>query len=98
MNTETQKHDMTLEQFVSSIMDNLVRSAAVVQRRAGHWEVWAHCGPTLADASSDRVCPAPNVLDFFSLEGAYGFIRQAGYRGTVEVDDSQEVAERPQVP
>jgi len=75
------------QELIAALEASQVRRLAVVQR-AGRWEVWAHLGPTLEDASGDRVDPTR----WDTLDGAYSWIRKIGYRETVEVDDASAIA------
>jgi hypothetical protein len=65
-----------------------VRSIGIV-RRCAWWEVWVRVGQTLAESSSEPIHTAPGgVRQWAAFEAAYTFVRDQGYRGTVEVDDA----------
>lgn len=74
-----------------------VRSVGIVNRSdphaprwdlAGEFEVWIGVGPSKADAGGEPLTLDGEPWCFDTLSIAYDYVRQAGYRGTVEVDDA----------
>ena len=65
-----------------------VRGVGIVHRCA-HWEVWVRVGETLAESRSHPIHTTPGERhQWSSIDAAYTFVRNQGYRGTVEVDDA----------
>ena len=74
--------------FAALLDAGAVRSIGIL-RRCGSWEVWVRVGQTLAESSSEPIHTAPGgVRQWAAFEAAYTFVRDQGYRGTVEVDDA----------
>jgi hypothetical protein len=65
-----------------------VRSVGIVHR-GEQWEVWVRVGQTLAESASHPIHTTPGERHHWSsIDAAYAFVRNQGYRGTVEVDDA----------
>ncbi len=65
-----------------------VRGVGIVHR-GEQWEVWVRVGQTLAESTSHPIHTAPGERHHWSsIDAAYAFVRNQGYRGTVEVDDA----------
>lgn len=78
--------------FAALLRAGAVRSIGIV-RRCGLWEVWVRVGQTLAESSSEPIQTTPGgTRQWVTFEAAYVFVRDQGYRGTVEVDDAIESA------
>ena len=70
----------------------LVRSGAVVaadlMKRGKVWTVWVGVGPTREDASGEPITATKGqVREWADMVRAYEFIRAAGFKGRVEVDE-----------
>lgn len=65
-----------------------VRSVGIVHR-GEQWEVWVRVGQTLAESTSHPIHTTSGERhQWSSIDAAYAFVRNQGYRGTVEVDDA----------
>jgi hypothetical protein len=94
-------HTLHLYPFKMSIdpstLAALLRASAVrsigIVHRCELWEVWVRVGQTLAESSSEPIHhTGGEMCQWASFEAAYAFVRDQGYRGTVEVDDAMESA------
>ena len=78
--------------FAALLRAAAVRSIGIVHR-CELWEVWVHVGQTLAESSPEPIHTTRGELRQWStFDAAYAFVRERGYRGTVEVDDAIESA------
>jgi hypothetical protein len=78
--------------FAELLHAGAVRSIGIV-RRCGVWEVWVRVGQTLAESSSEPIRTTQDGRrQWDTFDAAYAFVRDRGYRGTVEVDDAIESA------
>ena len=78
--------------FAALSSTGAVRSIGIVHRGA-RWEVWVRVGKTLAESASAPIhTTGGDLRQWSTFDAAYGFVREQGYRGTVEVDDASESA------
>jgi len=76
--------------FADLLSTGAVRCIGIVHRRA-RWEVWVRVGKTLAESASAPIhTTGGDLRQWSTFDAAYGFVREQGYRGTVEVDDASE--------
>lgn len=78
---------MTKDGFQADLAAHRVRQVSVVMRSCGA-QVWVNSGPTLEDSGGE-----PVTQWFRDLSKAYAFVRSCGYRGTVAVDDGEDLEE-----
>lgn len=78
--------------FADLLRADAVRSIGIL-RRCGWWEVWVRVGQTKAQSAAEPIHRTPGGMhQWATFEAAYDFVRDQGYRGTVEVDDAIESA------